>query len=197
MMKILAISYAFPPSREPRAIQVSRLLSESEHEVCIICSDGTSPDKNDLVYSKTEEKLAGCIRVPFTKSIIRGLTDKIYYRFWRHQWNRRNRVPDEFISWKKPVVDLISRSIKSNALNPDILVTFGHPFTDHLIGLEIKRLYGLPWIAHFSDPWADNPFRKKDNYLDKENIKLEEQVIKSADMIVMTSQETSDRFSNT
>ena len=40
----------------------------------------------------------------------------------------------------------------------DALVSFAQPWSDHLIGLRVHRATGLPWIAHFSDPWTDSPY---------------------------------------
>src|SRR5262245_61291931 len=39
------------------------------------------------------------------------------------------------------------------------LITFGQPWTDHLIGLRIRQRHPkLHWVAHFSDPWTDSPY---------------------------------------
>jgi glycosyltransferase involved in cell wall biosynthesis len=35
----------------------------------------------------------------------------------------------------------------------DVIMTTSSPFESHLVGLELKRKTGLPWIASFSDPW--------------------------------------------
>ena len=50
-----------------------------------------------------------------------------------------------------------------------------------------KRFPTLPWIAHFSDPWADNPFLFK--YLGYRTLQkpLEKKVIKNADAINFTT----------
>jgi glycosyltransferase involved in cell wall biosynthesis len=69
-----------------------------------------------------------------------------------------------------------------------VLVTFGQPMVDHLAGLSIKRKTGVRWIAHFSDPWADNPFDPK-----AANWRAsEEAVLQAADLAVFTSGETVD-----
>lgn len=35
------------------------------------------------------------------------------------------------------------------------------PVATHLVGLQIKRRHGLPWLADFRDPLAGNPFRSR------------------------------------
>lgn len=59
---------------------------------------------------------------------------------------------------------------------------------DHLAGLQIKRKTGVRWVAHFSDPWADNPFDPDA----KDWSASEAAVLEAADMAIFTSQETID-----
>src|SRR5262245_26116774 len=40
------------------------------------------------------------------------------------------------------------------------LISSGPPWTNHLVGLVLARLTGLPWIAHFRDPWREELTRK-------------------------------------
>jgi glycosyltransferase involved in cell wall biosynthesis len=73
---------------------------------------------------------------------------------------------------------------------PDVLITFGSPMSDHLVGLALKERLGLPWIAHFSDPWVDNPFAPSDPVTRAINRRLERKVISAAEKVVFTSEET-------
>ena len=59
----------------------------------------------------------------------------------------------------------------------------------HLAGLRLKRAIGMPWIAHFSDPWADNPHRRIP-VLRQLNKGLEAEVVDAADRLIFTSDET-------
>jgi glycosyltransferase involved in cell wall biosynthesis len=42
------------------------------------------------------------------------------------------------------------------------VVSFGQPWSSHLLGLDLANRLGLPFIAHFSDLWADSPFVERD-----------------------------------
>jgi hypothetical protein len=64
--------------------------------------------------------------------------------------------------------------------------------SDHLVGLYLKRRTGLPWLAHFSDPWADNPFHKTTPLEHQVNRAMEWRVIAHADQILFTSERTLD-----
>jgi glycosyltransferase involved in cell wall biosynthesis len=74
----------------------------------------------------------------------------------------------------------------------NVLVTFAFPLVDNIIGLELKRRFKLPWLAHFSDPWVDSPFRTDDRLTRALNTRLEQNVIEAADRLVFTSGETAD-----
>ncbi len=62
--------------------------------------------------------------------------------------------------------------------------------SDHLLALAVKRRTGLPWLAHFSDPWADNPFHQTSWLEHQVNAALEKRVVAMADQLVFTSQRT-------
>ena len=72
----------------------------------------------------------------------------------------------------------------------DAILSFGNPMSDHLVGLALKRDTGLPWVAHFSDPWVDNPFLSYSRPARAINIRLEREVIGNADRVVFVSRET-------
>jgi glycosyltransferase involved in cell wall biosynthesis len=90
------------------------------------------------------------------------------------------------------VVKTIERFLEERAYRPDVLVTFAFPLVDHIIGLQLKKRLELPWLAHFSDPWVDNPFKKDDWFTRALNAYLERGVIEQADRVVFTSRETAD-----
>jgi hypothetical protein len=72
------------------------------------------------------------------------------------------------------------------------VVTFGQPMSDHLAGLQLKRRGAVRWIAHFSDPWTANPFRTDGRLAHRANHRLESAVLRAADALVFTSEETVD-----
>ena len=82
--------------------------------------------------------------------------------------------------------------MSTHQYRPDVVVTFAFPLVDNIIGLELKRRYNLPWLAHFSDPWVDSPFRTDDRLTKALNTRLEQNVVKHADRLVFTSKETAN-----
>lgn len=187
--ELLAVSFAYPPSALPRAVQVSRLLKNLNVRTTLVCADHIEKGvrKDWTLVDDSEAFLTHCIRVPFTHRPLKSLVSQVAYRF---NLPAIDKLPDHFRSWKPSVVSAVDSFARTENYVPDVLATFGFPMSDHLIGLELKRRLGVPWIAHFSDPWVDNPFTRQDPLTRRLNLSLEGKVFANADRFVFTSEET-------
>jgi glycosyltransferase involved in cell wall biosynthesis len=112
-----------------------------------------------------------------------------------HEWARKfvspyGRAPDELRPWTKAAHKAISARFPDLRKEFSLIASFGEPMSGHLLALQLKRQSGLPWLAHFSDPWSDNPFRKPFVVANLINKRLEGAVIAKADKVVFTSEET-------
>jgi hypothetical protein len=191
-LKLLAVSFAYPPLAYPRSIQVARLLKYAPTATVLVCADEAEARRDPTLEPDAESHLEKCLRVPFSVTGRRGLANRASYRLYKPLWNRWNMAPDRYGPWKPAVLRAVADYVRADGRPPDALVTFGQPFTDHLIGLDLQSRYGLPWLAHFSDPWVDNPFNHYDARTRRLNLTLEQQVIEAADMLAFTSRETID-----
>lgn len=188
---LLAVSFAYPPSALPRAVQVSRLLKNLHARTTLVCADHDEKGvrKDQTLVRESEAFLANCIRVPFAHHGVNALMSRVAYRF---DLPVIDKVPDHFRSWKPAVLKAVDSFCRARNYVPDVLATFGFPMSDHLIGLELKRRLDVPWVAHFSDPWVDNPFRREDSLTRWLNLSLENRVLEVADRVIFTSEETLD-----
>jgi len=143
--------------------------------------------KDPTIDPCAESFLKACLRVPFAHAHWENLFSIISSKLKLPLWHK---TPDEFTSWKSAVLQRIADHFEGKSNTPDVLVTFGQPMTDHLIGLNVARYYQLPWVAHFSDPWLDNPLVKLDSLTRLFVSRQESQVMTHADRLVFTSQET-------
>lgn len=191
-IRLLAVSFAFPPLAYPRSIQVSRLVKYLDTSTVMICADERKWRKDYTLEPNAESHLETCLRVPFSIPTRTKYVNALAHRLYRPLWYRRNRIPDQYHSWKQPALEAIDSYAHANSYTPDVICTFSQPIIDHLIGLELKKKYRCPWVAHFSDPWTDNPFIEGDDTTIKRNLELEREVIEKADRLVFTSQETVD-----
>jgi glycosyltransferase involved in cell wall biosynthesis len=185
--ELLAISFAYPPLAYPRSGQVARLLKHMRAKTTLVCADEAGARRDPTLEPEAEASLRACVRVPFALDGWRDKANRAAVRLRLPLWGK---TPDQYASWKPAVLKAVRERIDAQADAPDALVTFGQPMSDHLIGLELKRRYGWPWAAHFSDPWVDNPFHRYDALTRARNFSLERSVMEAADRLVFTSAET-------
>ena len=185
--ELLAVSFAYPPLAYPRSGQVARLLKHMRASTTLICADEAGARRDPTLEPEAEQSLRACLRVPFASDGWRNTADRIASRLRLPLWSK---TPDQYASWKPAVLKALREFISAHDYAPDVLVTFGQPMSDHLIGLELKRRYGWPWAAHFSDPWVDNPFHRYDTLTRARNLSLERSVMAAANRLIFTSDET-------
>jgi glycosyltransferase involved in cell wall biosynthesis len=185
-IRLLAISFYYPPANNPRAVQVARLLSRLQLTTSLICGDDYAADDrlDRNGNANAEEFLEKCVRVPFSQPGWKRAVAKVAYQFNIRLWEK---TPDRYVDWKPAVLKAI-RDINQDP--PDVLVTFGSPMSDHLIGLELKKTHRLPWVTHFSDPWVENEFKGYNSFTKGVNVALERKVVEAADRLIFTSAET-------
>ena len=95
--------------------------------------------------------------------------------------------PDAGRLWVRPAAAAAMRH-----LSPDntVLITFAQPWSDHLVGLRLRRATHIPWVAHFSDPWSDSPYatpRQRAIWRP-----MEDAVVAAASALVFVTDETAD-----
>jgi glycosyltransferase involved in cell wall biosynthesis len=166
--------------RFPRAVQVARSLAAlDERRLSIICADEPESDDRGLaaMYPDGDRRI---VRVPWTKPA------RAYLRLRDRLLHDRLLVPDRYRPWLRAA----SRALEPLVTPASVLITFGQPMSDHLLGLRLRRQRRLPWIAHFSDPWTDSPFRQTSAPVAAANLRLERAVVEQADRLVFTSVET-------
>lgn len=185
-VRMLAVSFMLPPMLYPQAIQIGRLLEGSGVDLVTVSGrfSNVSEGSNSMgpqVLKNLQHRLEFPHQAPLS-----GLAHRIAMRVAPFY----GRSPDEFVRWSRHTAIHTCEWLNAQGREIDVLATFGEPMSDHLVGLQIKKKFGLPWLAHFSDPWVDNPFRKFQPLANLCNRKLEAQVIAAADSLVFTSEET-------
>ncbi len=97
-------------------------------------------------------------------------------------------LPDGHAGWLPFAVAAALRLAKRRPI--DCLYSIGPPMTDHLVGLALHSLLGIPWVADFHDPWTENPWHGRRPWpLDSLEKRLESRVLVSADRIVVKTPE--------
>lgn len=74
---------------------------------------------------------------------------------------------------------------------PQAVLTSGPPHCVHLLGLLLKRIYRLPWIADFRDPWV------RDLRLSRPSLAMawgERAVLRNADLVIANAPQAGKDF---
>ncbi len=100
-------------------------------------------------------------------------------------------VPDTMTGWILPAVLAGRRVVRKSDVA--CLLSSGPAWSSHLAGLALARLTGIPWVAHFRDPWSQgSPTSGETRWADRVNAFLERAVVRRATMVVCVT----DRHTN-
>lgn len=215
--KVLIINLEFPPVGGPgvqRVLKFVRYLPEEGWAPTVICGDKSTwhdwrddtlakevPDDVDvfrLSYSTIDDysalvSIIGCnllfpLRPFLAKEKIRGELRRTFFSLFRYLH------PEPLLSWIYLATKKAMQCHKKN--NFDVIVSSGPPHMTHMVGLVLKRLHQVKWIADFRDPWVDSR-------LDANRLGIsrrlhwfwENLVLKEADAVVAVSPSWAELFS--
>lgn len=189
--QLLAICWDMPPLSGPRAVQVSRTLNQLVPlgwESTVVCFGPRSQR-----YQQDPE-LAARLRASSGVTLVPVASPEEAW-FFRALWRIAPPVkllPDEKWVW----IGRATRAARRLAARRrfDAIVSFAQPWSDHLVGLRVHRATGLPWIAHFSDPWTDSPYLRGRSWQQRLWRRMEADVIRHATALVFVNLQTADRI---
>lgn len=101
-------------------------------------------------------------------------------------------LPDGQWIWIGRAVRAARRAAKEKTGEFAGLLTFGQPWSDHLAGLRVQRATGLPWVAHFSDPWVDSPYSRASAWQTSIWRRMEADVIRNAAAVIFVTAEAAE-----
>lgn len=187
-LKVLLISYSFPPLLTAEAIQSGRVVKFLKREGVDI-SVLTVKETSSL--AETDKTLITMLPDDLIIERTRSFESKSLRFLLRRSFPMLVTLPDEKVLWRFSSTNKALSMTKN--FNYDLIYTRSSPLTSHLVGLRIKNETRLPWVAHFSDPWVDNPYITfYSNWHKKFNERLESLVIIAADAVIFVSDETKE-----
>lgn len=101
--------------------------------------------------------------------IIKDLPDKYYYQWYYYALRKGNSY------------------LKSHQIS--YIHSISVPYSSHLVALNLKRKYHIPWVAQFYELWGDNPYRITKKWVWDKNQNWEKTVAENADLIIHNSDE--------
>lgn len=185
--RILAVSWTMPPLVFPRSLQISRLLKGLGArgwtiDVVTVHPDDV-PGTSDLQFAEIYDD---CYNLRYVRTGEDVVVTPLLQRVFRRLKPPPDYHADNFLRRASAEISYLMKRNDYCAL-----VTFGQPWIDHLVGLAVKKQKPeLPWLAHFSDPWADNPFDAGEDSALRAALNDEALVLANADAVAFVSEET-------
>lgn len=149
---VLLVAYHFPPLAGSSGIQ--RTLRFVQHLPAL----GWQPlvlSADPRAYERTSDDLLA--EVPAGIEVRRAFAlDTARHLAWRGRYVGAWARPDRWVSWR---FDAVRQGMALIRRHKPSAIWSTYPIaTAHLIGAELQRRSGLPWIADFRDPMAQDGY---------------------------------------
>lgn len=194
--RVLVIAYYFPPmglSGVQRTLKFVKYFPEYGWQPTVLTVD-------PFGYPETDETLLDDLKgkdIPVIRMRAAGPG-----RMFAHKANVRlpsearrklmSRVSDTFfipdnkIGWRKRAVEKALHLHKTTPF--DLIFATAPPFTDFLIGADVKAKIGKPLVLDYRDPWVDYPFKFYPTPLHRLYTKqLERRVLRASSFVITTN----------
>jgi len=159
-LRALVLLYYFPPSGGPgvqRGLKTCRLLPDAGVEPTVVTVDPQTyagPGEYAPDATLLAEVPPG-LRVVRTRSGERRRLKTALQaaRLLRFAWTATPRhFFERQAAWFAPALAACLSEVERS--RPDVLLTSSQPYVAHLVGREVRRRTGVPWVADFRDPWT-------------------------------------------
>jgi len=218
VIRILIVTYSYAPLISPRAFRWSAIAEywvKQGHRVDVVCAWKPGLPEREILsgvhIDRTGGKLAEFLRNKFavkrvvgqreqantstsTSNSLRAKTGHLVKWIHDYTW-KKVYWPDYACSWYFSAVKKAMKLLKKS--HYDSLVSVSHPFTDHLVGLTLKRKCpGLRWLVDIGDPFCfleQTPTNNHKLYM-RLNYKSEEKIFSKADTIAVTTESTLRKY---
>ncbi len=209
-MKILIVSFWFPPSNVVGAIRVGKLaryLDRRGHDLRVLTADIGGdrslpleiPEEQVIYtnYENHEDWLTTVVR-PFLRRpaialgargelspVDGGTSSKSAWESLRRHYYGLLHIPDLRRNWIKTAIPAGRQLMKE--WKPDIIFASAPPITGLIISTRLSRAFDVPWIADFRDLWVDSPYYDEPGWRRCVDVVWERSIVRSAAALVTVS----------
>ncbi len=180
--RLLIVTYHIPPSA---AVASHRMLGFARHlpahgwKVAFVAPPHVPGEPLDAALLRRMPAETRVFPASYPQSLLSRLAFRLVY----------NGV------WLPPALPALIKAV--HQFKPDAVLTSGPPHCVHVLGLLLKRLYGLPWAACFRDPWASNGSRYRGWFPWAPWERLcERRVVRAADLLIANTPLTCEGLQN-
>lgn len=189
--RVFLISHNFPPTQGPESSLVklnTQDLLQRGWDVSVLTTtmDHSYQGMDPGMLSGLPPELE-VIRTPSYDAVIRRRWPRVARVLMTalHRWV----LPEVYLLWVISSVPAGKRWVRRHA--PTILYSRATKHASNVSGWFIKRATGLPWVAHFSDPWLGRHLNGFQKWLAGQ---LERRIIRDADALVFVTAKLADRM---
>lgn len=194
MIKVLIIANQFPPmggSGVQRSVKFVKHLRAFGYEPVVFTREvGNMSLKDETLLKDVPEGVKIYRTKPYELPELQGIMripGKVLGKFI---------IPDTAYFWYKNSRKKVLEVIKSEGI--DIIYTTSAPYSDHLLGLYIKKkMPNIKWAADFRDEWTNNPYTLDNPYnpiRTKIEKNMEHEVVTMADMLITNTPVMRENF---
>lgn len=212
-MKAVLIACSYPPDPVVGSFRAEKLVNallEGGHAVDVITAR-LPGEEGSLRVERADLRVHAVREVPGPKTLYRRVKRALVAARGggASEGNAAGSVPrDRHVpGWRRFLLSLVWvpddrqgfipaalwRALPLMRRAVDLVYTTAPPFSDHLVGLVLKRVTGVRWVAEFRDPWVENRNRSasvRSRPVDALNRWLERQCVRHADQLVAVSEGT-------
>lgn len=184
MKKVLIIANQFPPmggSGVQRSVKFVKHLNKFGYEPVVFTRNADNAPLRDETLLKDVPEGTLIIRTPAYEC-----TELEGFLYKPGKVLGKIMIPDSARIWMETSKRAVLECIAENDIK--IIYTTSAPYSDHLLGLYIKKVMPkIKWVADFRDEWTNNPYtldNPHDFIRTKIEKKMEKSVLDNADMLI-------------
>ena len=186
--EILYLSYHFPPYSNilsNRATEFSKRLIKSDYKIFVVSAKNNKNAPIDKKLLKAVDspfiKIFQIYNLSFSSSGMVSSVKKI--SFLKELFNIFL-----FFHWLPLSFVKSCQIIRKN--NIKIIYTSAPPFFSLVLGYLLKKIFKIPLITEYRDPWSDNPYflGNVSEFTKKNYNKIDKKVLKTSDAIIAISE---------
>jgi glycosyltransferase involved in cell wall biosynthesis len=209
-MKVLIVSFAFPPSNVIGAVRVGKLaryLDRRGHDVRVLTTDFVEDRSLPLEISRervfyTEYRprqhwIDRLVRLLRGRTALRatgrredappqdGAPAKSLRQTFRRHYFGLIHIPDMRADWVRTAIPAGRQLIKE--WKPEIIFASAPPNTGVMVASRLARAHQIPWVADFRDLWVDNPYYSEPGWRKRIDTILERRILRHTAGLVTVS----------
>ncbi|MFC3561634.1 glycosyltransferase [Pedobacter jamesrossensis] len=208
LLKVLVITYDYFPDSSPNTYRWHNVLKSWKslgHEVFVVSAQKTDFSNEEVVDGikvfRTGKSWLEILKSKMPKTVKlegqsdtanRSLTKESMVKRIYNSTFKQIYFPDFAFLWRRPAIALAERLIIENKI--DNVITVSWPFTDHLIGYQLKKKHKINWIADTIDPFYLSDAVNNSFFYKKANRRLENKILSKASYITVLTEKLKQKY---